>query len=84
MQIEFTPEASDSYNAAVRAIAGFTVEITPEDDVESFSEPFDAVIIGPDVDAGWAGTVRVRRFNEETSEAEGEAFSVVARSILVY
>jgi hypothetical protein len=77
--ITFSPEASDSLNTALDAISGFTVQVTPEEGV-----PFDATLIGPDHDAGWVGTILVRRYDEERGTSVGPTFSVVAKDIEVY
>jgi hypothetical protein len=82
MLIEFSAEAGDSYNTAVLHLAGYTADVTHVEDLDGVTERC-VTIIGPDYDAGWYGTIRVREFNEATGEAEGGVFSIVAEKIVV-
>jgi hypothetical protein len=82
MVIEFSAEAGDSYNTAVVHLAGYVADVTSFDADDKQVEQCVS-IIGPDYDAGWYGAIRVRAFNEDTGEAEGGVFTLVAERIVV-
>lgn len=92
MQIQFSPEAGDAYNSAVAGMAGWCVEITLDVDDEPWErqklkgdEPamFTATLIGPDYDADWYGTVKVRRWLDDSGDVLADEESVIAKRIYV-
>lgn len=83
MEIAFNGEAYETFQNVLARLSGLVVEVTPEDG-EQYDLPFDAQLIGPDLDAEWGDTVRVRSWNEDTADAEGDPFSIRAKRILVF
>jgi hypothetical protein len=72
----------------LQELHGYTVRVYVNIEDESYpgDSPaiFDAQFVRPDINADMGDTIRVRYFDEATSTAVGEPFSVRAERIVVY
>jgi hypothetical protein len=83
MVIEFSGEAGDAYNTTLAGMAGWTVEVEVEhnDGEAVLVETFE--LVGPDYDAQWYGSIKVRKWSDAAGEGVGDPFTVVAAKVTV-
>ena len=84
LEIAFKDEAGDSFDQMINRLEGYTVKVFPEGTGRDQGRGFDAQLVGVDKDAGWHGTLIVRRINPLDRDVLAPAESIVVHRIEVY
>ena len=82
MQISFNEEAGETFDRILNELQGLAGEVTPEGDDATDAIP--CMIGGVDFDAGWHGTIQIRRWDFDADKALGDWESIAVDHVHIY